>query len=176
MDSFDAYARYYDLIYRDKDYAAEAQYVHNLIQRCAPGARSILELGCGTGAHAEEFAEEFARLGYEVHGVDASEEMLERAHARQILQAPEVAKRLVFSAGDVRSFRTGHQFDAVTALFHVISYQIGDDDLLSTFATARRNPIGANGNANDAFRQECGRGGISSACDRPAQCANGDHP
>ncbi len=132
MDSFGAYARYYDLLYRDKDYPAEARYVHGLIQRYAPGARSILELGCGTGAHAVEFA----WLGHEVHGVDISEGMLERARTRQTLEAPEVAARLTFSAGDVRSFRAGRRFDAVTALFHVVSYQVNDEDLASTFATA----------------------------------------
>ena len=61
MDAFGAYARYYDLLYRDKDYPAEARYLHELIQRHAPGAQSILDLGCGTGAHAAEFAE----LGYD---------------------------------------------------------------------------------------------------------------
>jgi methylase of polypeptide subunit release factors len=66
MSVFGAYARYYDLLYRDKDYAAEAQYVHRLIQSHALGARSILELGCGTGAHAVLLAGE----GYRIHGVD----------------------------------------------------------------------------------------------------------
>ena len=130
--SFGAYARYYDLLYRDKDYPAEARYVHGLIQRYVPGAGSILELGCGTGAHASEFAE----LGYEVHGVDASEGMLERARERQVSLTPEAAARLTFSAGDVRSFRAGRRFDAVTGLFHVVSYQVNDEDLAGTFATA----------------------------------------
>ena len=46
---FDAYAQYYDLLYCDKDYSAEAEYVALLIRRYAPEARRILELGCGTG-------------------------------------------------------------------------------------------------------------------------------
>ena len=38
-DVFDAYARYYDLLYKDKDYAGEAAYVHGLIQKYGTGAR-----------------------------------------------------------------------------------------------------------------------------------------
>ena len=54
---FDAYAAYYDLLYKDKDYAGETEYVHRLIQRFNPGAKSILELGSGTGKHARLLAE-----------------------------------------------------------------------------------------------------------------------
>lgn len=131
-DAFGAYARYYDLLYRDKDYAAEARYVHGLIQQHAPAASSILDLGCGTGAHAAEFA----ALGYEVHGVDLSEGMLQSARSRRSRLAPELAARLDFSAGDVRSFRAGRRFDVVTALFHVVSYQVEDEHLTRTFDTA----------------------------------------
>ena len=49
---FSSYARYYDLLYRDKDYAAEAEYVASLIRKFHPAARSIIELGSGTGIHA----------------------------------------------------------------------------------------------------------------------------
>jgi predicted TPR repeat methyltransferase len=59
---FDTYARYYDLLYRDKDYAGESEYVAAHIRKQAPQAKCILELGCGTGAHAEHLA----RMGYTV--------------------------------------------------------------------------------------------------------------
>ena len=130
MDTFGAYGRYYDLLYRSKDYPAEARYIQKLINRYTSDARSILELGCGTGSHAELFAE----LGYQVLGVDSSESMLERANGRLKQAAPEVASLLSFSAGDVRSFRAGRRFDVVTALFHVVSYQVENDDLAQTFA------------------------------------------
>jgi len=46
---FALYARYYDLLYADKDYAGEAAYVAGLIRQRLPGATRILELGSGTG-------------------------------------------------------------------------------------------------------------------------------
>jgi SAM-dependent methyltransferase len=133
MSVFGAYARYYDLLYRDKDYAAEAQYVHRLIQSHALGARSILELGCGTGAHAVLLAGE----GYRIHGVDLSTEMLELAEARLAEMSPEQASRVEFSQGDIRTVRLNSKFDAVISLFDVISYQTTNEDLKATFATVK---------------------------------------
>lgn len=132
MSVFRHYARYYDLLYRDKDYTRETEYVHGLIQRHAPGARSILDLGCGTGAHAVLLAER----GYEVHGVDQSADMLARAEARHGELPGAVAARLTFEQADVRTFRAEEKFDAVVSLFHVMSYQTTNEDLTSAFATA----------------------------------------
>lgn len=129
---FDAYARYYDLLYRDKDYAGEAAYVAAQLRRHAPAAASILELGCGTGGHAEHLA----RMGFAVRGIDQSETMLADAAARKASLPAQIAARLAFAPGDVRSVRTGETYDAVVALFHVMSYQTSDTDLQAAFATA----------------------------------------
>lgn len=129
---FDAYARYYDLLYADKNYEAEARYVDAHVREQSPDARHVLELGCGTGAHAEHLA----RLGYVVHGIDSSEQMIARSQKRKARCPSAIAERLTFDVGDVRSVRTGRQFDAVVSLFHVVSYQVSNSDLDATFATA----------------------------------------
>lgn len=129
---FDSYSRYYDLLYRDKDYAGEAAYLASHLRRHAPHAGGILELGCGTGAHAEHLA----RMGYAVHGVDQSESMLARAAARKSGLPAETAARLSFGRGDVRTVRTGAIYDAVISLFHVMSYQTTNADLQAAFAAA----------------------------------------
>lgn len=127
MSVFDKYARYYDLLYRDKDYRAEASYLHRLIQSHSPGAKTILNLGCGSGRHDEVLAE----LGYAVTGVDLSRPMLEAARKRAAGNSA-----LEYLEGDVRTLRLGRPFDAVLSLFHVMSYQSSTDDLLAAFATA----------------------------------------
>ena len=125
MPVFLDYAKYYDLLYGDKDYDGEADFVHQLIQRYSPGARTMLDLGCGTGRHAFSLAEK----GYVVTGVDQSEKMLSMAtEAAALLHSP-VSKQLSFQHGDIRKLKTGRTYDAIVSLFHVISYQPTNDDL-----------------------------------------------
>ena len=129
---FDAYARYYDLVYRDKNYGDEAEYVASHIRGRAPRAKRILELGCGTGAHAEHLA----RMGYEVDGVDLSDAMLRKAEQRSKTLSTKVSSKLSFRQGDVRSVRLGETYDVVISLFHVMSYQTTNSDLEATLETA----------------------------------------
>ena len=133
MTVFAGYSRYYDLLYRDKDYAGESRYVANLIEKAAPSSRSVMEIGCGTGAHAAELA----RQGYDVTGVDMSEGMLTAAEMRKKGMPPGLASRLSFALGDARTVRLDRRFNAVISLFHVMSYQTSNGDLAAAFATAR---------------------------------------
>jgi SAM-dependent methyltransferase len=128
--TFDAYASYYDLLYRDKDYAGEADYIHALMIAHSEDAKQILELGCGTGAHAEALM----KRGYRVSGVDLSERMIENAR-RRVAGIPGPS-RPEFNKGDLRDYRDNKLYDAVLALFHVMSYQTRDEDLRQAFGTA----------------------------------------
>lgn len=132
MSVFDAYSRYYDLLYQDKDYQSESDYIGGLIRQHAPKTSSILELGCGTGAHAISLA----KLGFSIHGIDLSSSMLKRAELKRGEQSPEITKSLQFSPGDIRKFRAGKVFDTVISLFHVLSYQTGNYDVMEMFETA----------------------------------------
>jgi SAM-dependent methyltransferase len=133
LNPFKGSADFYDDLYKEKDYAAEADYVDALIQRYSPGAQSVLDLGCGTGRHAIKFAEK----GYAVIGIDRSPEMIAKARGHREQLPPDLRERLSFGPGDIRDFRLDRQFDAVVALFHVISYQISNDDLLAALTTAK---------------------------------------
>ena len=133
MTVFGDYARYYDLLYRDKDYAGETKFIHGLIQKHAPNAGSILELGCGTGKHAELLS----KMGYEVLGIDMSREMLVVANRRLSDLGKKETKKLSFDQGDIRTYRTERRFDAVISLFHVVSYQTTNKDLRGVFETAK---------------------------------------
>ncbi len=128
------YARYYDLLYKDKDYGSEADYIHQLVQRWRPNANSVLELGSGTGKHAFLLA----GRGYIVHGVDRSEEMVAQSqHSRQHRSPTTTENAVLFSQGDVRSVRLDDRFDIAVSLFHVVSYQVSNDDVLAALKTAR---------------------------------------
>jgi SAM-dependent methyltransferase len=122
---FNAYASYYDLLYKDKDYKSEGRYVVSLLNQNKLFSGSMLELGCGTGKHAAVFAD----LGFVTHGIDSSIFMIDQANDRK-------SDTNIFELGDVRSFRANKKFDAVVSLFHVASYQTKNRDLLDMFLTA----------------------------------------
>ncbi len=131
---FGDYSRYYNLLYRDKDYTAEADFVLEAFARqgCAP--RTLLDLGCGTGKHALCLA----RHGVAVTGVDMSATMLDMGRAElATLPAPRPEPLPELLPGDARSVRLGRTFDAVSSLFHVMSYQNTEQDALAMLETAK---------------------------------------
>ncbi len=140
MNVFADYADYYELLYQDKDYHSEVKFIQKILSIYAPNAHQLLELGCGTGKHATLLSEK----GYQVHGVDRSIKMLQQAEANLLQIPPEIARRLNFTEGDVQQVRLNQKFDAILSLFHVVSYQIENKNLLDTFATVKEhlNPGG----------------------------------
>lgn len=130
MSLFGEYARYYDLLYRDKDYAAEVAYIHDILQQHCPAAHSILNLGCGSGRHDRLLSEK----GYAMTGVDLSEDMLTAAR-----QAAEGYAAVRYVQDDVRTVRLDMTFDVIISLFHVMSYQAENADLMAAFGTARQH-------------------------------------
>ena len=103
-------ARIYDAVYSFKDYGAEAERVHELIQERSPGASSLLDVACGTGKHLEQFR----RWYPDVAGVDLDEGLIDVARDR----LDDVPLQLA----DMTSFDLGRKFDAVTCLFSSIGY------------------------------------------------------
>lgn len=128
-DHFKRYAAYYDIIYAEKPYREEADFVHRKLKKFSPKAKSLLELGCGSGRHAEHFL----RLGWNECGIDLSNEMVALAKSRIGRLSRE---RAYFLEGDVRTFRSKERFDAVISLFHVASYQVRNDDFRKFLETA----------------------------------------
>ena len=68
---FSRSADIYDAVYSFKDYAAEAERIHTLIQERTPGAATLLDVACGTGKHLEQLAR-----WYEVQGLDLNEDFV----------------------------------------------------------------------------------------------------
>lgn len=120
---FNAYSHYYDLLYRDKDYRGEVDYVDRLLQSYGVSGRDLLEFGSGTGKHGRLLAER----GYQVSGIERSAEMVSQA---------EQTAGFVCEQGDICAVQLGRNFDAVLSLFHVISYQITNQAVSAVFARA----------------------------------------
>lgn len=109
---FSKSAKFYNAIYESmgKDYVAEAQQVHNIIQQHKRASgNTLLEVACGTGLHASVL-----QKYYQVEGLDLDAEML--------AVASQNYPGIPFHQGDMAEFELGKQFDVVTCLFSSIGY------------------------------------------------------
>lgn len=132
--NFAEYSRFYDLLYQDKDYQSEADYILGLLNRFAPNANYCLEVGSGTGRHALLLAEK----GWNLVGIERSEDMLREAKKRAV-ESSEVNGSVLFQQGDARSFEVSQMFPAAISLFHVVSYMTSNDDVDQMFGQVSKH-------------------------------------
>ncbi len=139
------HAELYDLFYAAKPYREEAEQVDAYLSRFAPNpsergepgerrerGKRLLDLACGTGEHATAFA----RLGYEVTGVDHSADMLARARAK----AERGGATIALVQQDMTALALpGPPFDAVTCLFDSLGYLIDNVAIARALAAVRRH-------------------------------------
>ncbi len=126
------HADLYDLFYSSKAYAAEANYLHDLLQKFSRyPARRVLDIACGTGSHAIELE----KLGYEVVGTDISDDML--ACARKKAGATSAGVR--FEKQDMRLLDVeSGPFDSVLCLFDAIGHVQTTAAIKQTFQAVHR--------------------------------------
>ena len=75
MDAYHALAASYDRLTNDVDYEATVEFYMEILRREGLSPRTAVDLACGTGSVTKLLAQK----GYEVIGVDLSEEMLTEA-------------------------------------------------------------------------------------------------
>lgn len=135
MNTFKYYSQVYDVLYKKKDYQEESDYLLQHIQNYSANTVNILELGCGTGVHGSILAES----GYDVLGIDKSPQMIDIANQRRDTLDQSTKDRLSFQVGDIRDFESEAKFDIILSLFHVMSYQTTNSDLLAVFKTVEKS-------------------------------------
>lgn len=104
--AYKASAQFYDLFALNKE--EEQAFYQLLAQEVGSPA---LELGVGTGV----FAFHLAKDGITVVGLEKSREMLQEARKKLQKAPPEIAKRLLFIAGDMSDFSLDQQFRFIYA-------------------------------------------------------------
>ncbi|MBF0312221.1 MAG: methyltransferase domain-containing protein [Oligoflexia bacterium] len=125
------YAKSYNLLYKDKDYQQEVDFIHAIYERFSlkhPQQQrplQLLSLGCGSGNHDLLLSSQY---GYSIVGVDRSQAMIEMAKARGGEQ-PSVE----FHCCDIKAMDFKKSFDGVHSLFHVVNYFNTNEDLKKFF-------------------------------------------
>jgi SAM-dependent methyltransferase len=116
----------YDLEYSFKDYPGEVATLERIVRERNPGAKTLLDVACGTGRHLEHLRATFA-----CEGTDIDEGLLDVARRR----LPDVP----LHHGDMRDLDLGRQFDVVTCLFSAIGFVGSPDGLAGAARTFARH-------------------------------------
>ena len=135
MSSFGKkYSKYYDMLYADKDYDKECDYLELLFKEFASRkVRRILDVACGTGGHTIPLAER----GYTVLARDLSANMLSIARTKLALAG--ISDKVRVQKGDMRSLQGIGKFDAILCMFASIGYLPNLDETLRAFGAMREH-------------------------------------
>ena len=126
--AFERYAKYYDLLYNDKDYEAECDLVEDLLRKNSRGkVATILDAACGTGGHAVPLA----RRGYKITAFDVSPVMLQQARAK--------TSEVTFHQMDLRTFDIGGEFDACVCMFAAMNYLTHNSEIQKALLNIRKH-------------------------------------
>ena len=86
MASYGDFAYYYDMLTENVDYDKRCEYICGLLAENGVSEGILLDLACGTGTMSLMFAEK----GYDVVGVDGSEEMLTQAQEKKMESGADI--------------------------------------------------------------------------------------
>lgn len=117
-------AALYDHLMDQVDYDMWLGYILQLIEKHGDRCASVLDLACGTGNMACRLAEK----GFQVIGVDSSQEMLDIARKKGDFPLVQ---------GDMRSFSLAQTVDVVICVYDSLNYLLTTEDLLKTFQSVR---------------------------------------
>ena len=125
MEEYTGFAAVYDRFMDDTPYDV---WCENIVRGlCAHGIKDglVLELGCGTGCMTELLAQR----GYDMIGVDLSDEMLNIA----ISKREQSGHDILYLNQDMRAFELYGTVRAVVSVCDSMNYLLEEEDLLSCF-------------------------------------------
>ena len=125
MEAYRSFAQVYDLFMDNVDYDSWSSYLIGLLKRYGVDSGLVLELGCGTG----NMTERLARAGYDMIGVDCSEDMLEIAQEKKL----ESGLDILYLEQDMREFELYGTVRAVVSVCDSLNYILEEEELLQVF-------------------------------------------
>ena len=136
MDAYKALAESYDRLTNDVDYAATVDFYEQILARERLRPRTCVDLACGTGSVTEILA----RKGYEVTGVDMSEEMLTVAASKVM----DLERLPMFSCQRLEQLRLPRAVDMAVCALDSLDYILDPADCAEAIRRAYKvlNPGG----------------------------------
>ena len=126
MDAYPGFAEVYDTFMDNVPYEEWTKYYTGILQENGIRDGLILDLGCGTGSMTELLA----KSGYDMIGVDNSEEMLEIAAAKREASGHDI----LYLLQDMREFELYGTVRGVISACDSVNYITDPKELTETFA------------------------------------------
>ena len=128
MQAYTGFAAVYDTFMDNIPYEEWCEYLTGLLKEQGVTEGLLLDLGCGTGSLTELLADS----GYDMIGVDNSEEMLELALEKK----EQSGKDILYLCQDMREFELYGTVRAVVSICDCMNYILEEEDLLEVFCLA----------------------------------------
>lgn len=128
MDAYTSFAQVYDLFMDEVPYDEWCARIADTLKEYGIEEGLVLDLGCGTGSMTERMA---AR-GFDMIGVDASEEMLELADAKRRKSGQDI----LYLQQDMRKFELYGTVRAIISVCDSLNYIPEEEQLLQVFRLA----------------------------------------
>ena len=125
MSSYAYFARFYDSLTRNVDYAGQADYLEALCQSLAHSPGLTLDLACGTGS----LTVELAKRGWDIYGIDGSPEMLSEAMGK----ASDAGLQILFLCQKMQNIDLYGTVDTVLCTLDSINHLACPQEVQKTF-------------------------------------------
>lgn len=126
MDAYTSFAAVYDMFMDNIPYQEWCSYLISLLKKYGVQDGILLDLGCGTGSLTELLAQD----GYDMIGLDYSEDMLQIAMDKRV----ESGSNILYLLQDMREFELYGTVRAVVSICDSMNYILEYDDLVRVFS------------------------------------------
>lgn len=125
MQAYTGFAAVYDTFMDDIPYEEWCGYLKQLLSKYGVDRGILLDLGCGTGS----LTELLSSAGYDMIGIDNSEEMLQIAMEKRLISGKEI----LYLCQDMREFELYGTVAAVISICDCMNYIMNLEDLTEVF-------------------------------------------
>lgn len=122
MEAYTSFAEVYDLFMEDVPYEAWRDFLTGVLRREGIADGLVCELGCGTGKMTRLLAES----GYDMIGIDVSQEMLSIAREKE-------SEGILYLEQDMREFELYGTVRAIISVCDSLNYVLEEEELLQVF-------------------------------------------
>ncbi len=125
MEAYTEFAAVYDIFMDDTPYEMWCERIRERLVSYGIAEGLVLDLGCGTGT----LTELLAKAGYDMIGIDASQEMLGRALQKRDVSGHDI----LYLCQDMREFELYGTVRAAVSLCDSVNYILEPEELLGVF-------------------------------------------